>query len=106
MVSRGHDNTATNVPIKQYLRQIGEHKKGISDRVEVDQNPNSPGKALDRNHNTFSMYRTAVGSIESPTANAGHIWDAGDDGTSNDAGAIALDGKGRQLSKHPAFLSQ
>ena len=52
------------------------------------------------------MHRTAVGSIESPTTNAGHIWDAGDDGTSNDAGAIALDGKGRQLSKHAAFLSQ
>ncbi len=92
--------------IYQYLRQIGKHKKGLSDRLEVDQNPSSPGKALDRNHNTFGMHRTAIGSIESPTTHPSHLWHAGRDGTRHDAGAFALDRERRQLSKHPTFLSQ
>src|SRR5664279_4520962 len=90
----------------QYLRQIGKHKKGLSDRLEVDQNPSSPGKALDRNHNTFGMHRTAVGSIESPPTHTGHLWHVGHDGTCHDVGTVALDRERRQLSMHPTFLSE
>ncbi|MCL4507200.1 MAG: hypothetical protein M1434_14930 [Chloroflexi bacterium] len=69
-------------------------------------NLNSLDKTLDRNSNTIRNNRAAIRISESSPDEPGYLWNAGHHWADYDAGAVALDRERRQLSKHPAVISE